>query len=215
MSPCVTKPTTSFSTTNFIVPRSILDQDALITGPLLRLPPEVTLQILEEAENDVDRLCLGLACRRLLHIVRQRGIQLPCLRDSRRVRNIHHDNKLAFSMMKRVYPLSPNGSPRADAALCESCFKWINTNHYLTISQHQPRIVFSEVVPYLNTDTLKIGGVFFDCAKCVASDPTPNGEKIRRLEIYKLLAASETVRFGSVAVWVSRVNMHNGSEVDP
>ncbi|KAG8407306.1 hypothetical protein J3459_010543 [Metarhizium acridum] len=212
---CCVKDQTSFDTTHFVVSDKIANKDPLIKGTLLRMPPEITLHIIEEMDNDVDRLCLGLSCRRLLHFVQDRNIRVPCMKASREARFMHKDNKLAFSMMKRVYPLNASGGPRPDAALCQSCFKWINVNHFATTTLGQgSKTVLSQVVPCPDK-TYNLAGLLFECAQCVARDSTPEQERDRRQNIYRISAVSEPTRFCSVAVWTSRVNMHNGSEVDP
>ncbi|KHO01441.1 uncharacterized protein MAM_00442 [Metarhizium album ARSEF 1941] len=208
---CLASAKSGFPETDFIIPSNMIDKDALITATLLYLPPELTLRILEEMDNDVDRMCLGLSCRRLLQIVNQSKLRLPCMKASRKVRNIHQDNKLAFSMLKRVYPLGPSGNPRTDAALCESCFKWMSMNHHLSSTRS---IVLSEVRVCWDK-RLDLAGIFFECAACRMRDGAPSMERLRRQKISTLSAVLDPASFCSAPVWTSRVNMHNGSEVDP
>lgn len=209
------KPQASFETTRFVVPSNIARKDPLITGSFLRLPPEISLRIIEEMDEDVDRLCLGLSCRRLLHLVQERKIRVPCMKASREARFLQQDNKLAFSMMKRVHPLNAIGEPRPGTALCQSCFKWKNMNHFATTTIGQrTTTVLSQVVSLRDRQYNPVG-VLFECAQCVARDSTPREERERRQRIHGIGLVSEPTEFCSSAVWTGRVNMHNGSEVDP
>ncbi|OAQ64716.1 hypothetical protein VFPPC_13932 [Pochonia chlamydosporia 170] len=205
------------STTKFVIPENIIDKDALISCPVLLLPPELTLRIIEEMDDDVDRLCVGLSCRRLLHVVNQFKIQVPSMKYSRKIANIPMGDKLAFSMMKRVYPLDFKGEPRADAALCAACFKWIKKVHSVKVvtDNGKRETIHSQVVSYTGRNSEETAGIFFECAKCVAQDGRPQQERNRQMTVYKMLAIAEPNNFGSVPVWTSRVNIHKGREVDP
>jgi hypothetical protein len=41
----------------------MVDNEALLSGPLDRLPAEVMRKVVAMVEDDVDRLCVGLTCR--------------------------------------------------------------------------------------------------------------------------------------------------------
>lgn len=205
-----------FLTTDVIVADKIHDQDPILSCSLLRIPPELTLQIFENMDNSVDKLCFGLSCRRLLHVFEQLKVKVPCLKQSRRNANIHRENKLAFSLMARVYPMDSQGNIRADVALCGTCFKWMKMHHEVTsLWGSSTKIQSSDVFPYESICGRIMAGILFDCAKCVLRNGRDENERRRRLGTNRLFARIEPHKFGSAQIWASRVSMGSGTVVDP
>lgn len=205
-----------FSTTNLIVAEKIRDQDPILSCTLLRIPPELTLQIFESMDNSVDQLCFGLSSRRLLQIFEQLKIKIPCMKKSRQNANIHRENKLAFSLIKRVYPMDRLGDLRAGVALCGTCFKWMKMYHEVTISFGSfSKTQGSDVMPYQGTTGMTMAGILFDCASCIIRQGRDDTERERRLGANRLFARIEPNRFVSSQIWASRVSLKNGEVEDP
>ncbi|CDM27959.1 F-box domain, cyclin-like [Penicillium roqueforti FM164] len=102
-------------------PSNILVAEPQITCNLLSLPPELIVDILNKCEH-LDRMCLALTCKRLLHVSSLVRIRIPSVPKHRFLPPSTCVD--IFTLLRRIAPRDNSGRPEANIGLCCDCLRY-------------------------------------------------------------------------------------------
>ncbi|PVH95191.1 hypothetical protein DM02DRAFT_660355 [Periconia macrospinosa] len=86
------------------------------SSSIVRLPTEILLMIVDQADDSLDKVCLALSCRRLLQVSALASLTVP---EKCKGTGCPHDK-----ILRRVGPRDKAGNPSSKWGMCVDCMQY-------------------------------------------------------------------------------------------
>ncbi|KAI1501063.1 hypothetical protein F5X99DRAFT_383770 [Biscogniauxia marginata] len=105
----------------FRIPQMLESSPEIQRSRLLSLPTEILLQVFSDA-GPVDKLCLALTCKRLLHVSAMIPLKIPSAAKHRKRLSLACPAMLGI--VRFFKPVDARGRPKKTLALCCDCYRY-------------------------------------------------------------------------------------------
>ncbi|KAF1994103.1 hypothetical protein P154DRAFT_502388 [Amniculicola lignicola CBS 123094] len=102
---------------SFKIPPDLIATPSLPSSPFLRLPTELLLMVLYQADP-LDKICLAFSCRHLLQISALASAKVPC-----RCKPQCFSQEIE-KLLKRVKPVDARGKSKRTWGFCIDCMRY-------------------------------------------------------------------------------------------